>query len=465
MAQVLDRPLSESIEDLRKSLRGKAFLPGEDGFDQAVAGWNLLVQHQPAAIISVADEGDAQTALRFADQNGLPVAVQATGHGQFRTCVGGLLLDVSALNRVEVCPETKTAKVGGGTQWGQVIEAAGQYELLPISGSAPHVGVVGYTLGGGYGILSRRYGLGVDQVLSLRLINAQGEALALSPNENSEIFWAILGGGGAFGVVTEIEIQLHDQPEILGGSVMFDASLADVVYPAYLRFTKQAPEEVTSALTMMTFPPVPFIPELLHGRSMLIFSATAIGELAEAEALLAPMRSLDGAEFDAFRPMTYADTHEVFSDPIEPLPATCRGVLVKDLDEDSLAKALAEVGPAPESPNLLFRIRHYGGAVTRGGEHETAVGRQRQANYLMYFLGVPMGASSIEQMHAQAERVFGAIHSRVLSRGPLNWLGEGNVTGDDVKQVFSAEEYMRQLAAKLLVDPNNRFRSAGVGLS
>ncbi len=465
MAQAIEPTLVNTIHDLRRNLAGQAYLPDDEGFAQAMAGWNLLVQHQPAMIVSVQNESDVQAAVRFAEFHNLPIAVQATGHGQFRTCNGGLLLDVSALNSVEIDPSAKTAKIGGGTQWMDVIEKAAPHNLLAISGSSPHVGVVGYTLGGGYGILSRKYGLGVDQVLSLQLVDAQGDVMTVSPEENSELYWAILGGGGAFGVVTQIEVRLHDQPSILGGSVMFDASLADIVYPAYLQFTKQAPEEVTSALSMMTFPPVPFIPEFLHGRSMLIFSATALGDLADAEAMLAPIRDLPGAEFDAFRPMTYSDTHAVFSDPVEPLPATCRGVLLKDLDEDSLRTVLAEVGPASESANLMFRIRHYGGAVSRGGRHENSIGRQRQANYILYFLGVPMGPVTLEQMHEQAERVFQAIQPHVLSRGPLNWLGEGNVTGDQVKQVFSPEEYMRQLAAKLAVDPKNRFRYAGVGLS
>lgn len=465
MAQVIEPTLNVTIQDLRNSLRGKALLPGDEGFEQAVSGWNLLVQHQPAAVIIVKDESDVQAAMRFAERHELPVAVQATGHGQFQTCIGGLLLDVSALNSVEILPESKTANIGGGTRWISVIEAAAPHNLVPISGSSPHVGVVGYTLGGGYGILSRKYGLGVDQVLSLRLVNAQGELLVLSPQENAELYWAVLGGGGAFGVVTQIEIRLHDQPPILGGSVMFDATLADVVYPAYLQFTKQAPDEVTSGLSMITFPPVPFIPEFLHGRSMLIFSATALGDLAEAEAMLAPIRNLTGAEYDAFRQMTYADTHEVFSDPVDPLPATIRGALVKDLDEGSLSNLLAEVGPAPKSPNLVFRIRHFGGAVRRGGEFATSIERQRQANYLVYFLGVQMGSSTLEEMHSQAERAFHAIQPQVLSRGPLNWLGAGNVSGDEVKQIFSPEEYMRQLSAKLAIDPKNRFRYAGVGLS
>lgn len=465
MDQVIEPTIAHRIQDFRPQLKGTAFLPGEDGFAQAMAGWNLLVQHQPAIIVEAQDESDVKTAIHFATQLNLPIAVQSTGHGQFGTCEGGLLLNIAALNQVQVDPQTKTAKLGGGTRWSQVIEAASPYNLMPISGSSPNVGVVGYTMGGGYGILSRKYGLGVDQVISLRLIDPQGNATTVSQQENADLYWAILGGGGSFGVITEIEIQLHDQPPILGGSVMFDANLADHIYPAYLAFTQQAPDEVTSALTMMTFPPVPFIPEFLHGRSMIIFSATAIGDLPNAETLLAPMRSLNGAEFDSFHPMTYADTHAVFSDPVEPLPATCRGVLLKDLDPETLQVALDAVGPAAESANLLFRIRHYGGAIARKDQSLTSVGNKREAKYILYFLGFPMRPVTLDQMDEQAERTFAAIQSQVLCRGPLNWLGQGNVPKSEIKQTFTEEEYARQQNIKAKLDPNNRFRFAGVGLA
>lgn len=464
MEQVIEPTLATRLNDLRAQIKGSAYLPGDEGFAEGQAGWNLLVQHQPVVVIQAKDESDVQAAVRFANSQDLSIAVQATGHGQFKTCEGGLLLNISELTDVQIDPNTKSAKIGGGTRWAKVIEAAQPYNLMPVSGSSPGVGVVGYTIGGGYGIFSRQYGLGVDQVLSIRLVTPNGDIQDVTADTNPDLFWAILGGGGAFGVITQIEIQLHAQPTIFGGSVMFDASLTKDIYAAYLAYTKEAPEHVMSALTTITFPPVPFIPEFLHGRSMVIFSAAVLGDAENAEALLAPIRSQAGAEFDAFQPMTYADTWQIYNDPTDPLPATCRGTLLKDLEWSDLDRALEEFGNAAESPNLVFRIRHYGGAISRIEDDQTSIGAKRDAKYLMYFLGIPMGGSTIEAMHEQSDRVFTALKSQILTRGPLNWIGERNVAACDIQQHFTTEEYARQRDIKAGIDPENRFRFAGVGL-
>ncbi len=466
MDQILESPsLDSSIHHLRAELEGYAFLPGDEGFESAKFGWNLVVQHQPAIVVSAKSEGDVQTTVRFATTHKLPIAVQATGHGQFKTCLNGLLLNISSLNQVSIDTRAKTAKVGGGTQWHHVITEAEIHNLLPISGSAPHVGVVGYTLGGGYGILSRKYGLGVDQVISFRLINAYGEAFAVSEETNPDLYWAVLGGGGAFGVITEMEIQLHEQPKILGGSVMFDASLAEEIYPAFLEFTRQVSDDVTSAFTMMTFPPAPFVPEFLHGRSMLIFSATAIGGLADAEALLAPIRSLEGAEFDSFRPMRYSETQAVFNDPVDPMPSICKGVLLKNIEMGDIDKILTAVGPLQESPNLLFRIRHYGGAISRVEDNKTCMKAKREGRYILYFIGIPTNAEMLHKMNDQSSRTFQALEANTLCRGPLNWLGDGDVTSSCIESHFSDTDLNRLKKVKAVTDPENLFSHAGVGLA
>lgn len=465
MEQVIEPTLANRLNDLRAQIKGNAYLPGDDGFVEAQAGWNLLVQHQPAVVIQAKDESDVQVAIRFANDLNLPIAVQATGHGQFKTCEGGLLLNISELTDVQINPTNRSAKIGGGTRWSKVIEAAQPYNLMPVSGSSPGVGVVGYTIGGGYGIFSRQYGLGVDQVLSIRLVTPNGDIQHVTAETNPDLFWAILGGGGTFGVITQVEIQLHDQPHIFGGSVMFDASLTRDIYAAYLAYTKEAPEHVMSALTTITFPPVPFIPDFLHGRSMVIFSAAVLGDAEHAEELLAPIRNHVGAEFDAFHPMTYADTWQIYSDPTDPLPATCRGTLLKDLEWSALEGALDQFGNAAQSPNLVFRIRHYGGAISKVKDDRTSMGAKRDANYLMYFLGIPMGGPTIEAMHEQSSRVFASLKSQILTRGPLNWIGERNVAACDIQQHFTADEYARQQLVKAGIDPHNRFRFAGVGLN
>jgi len=463
--QAPPRPAAaETLDDLRTAVQGQVLLPGEPGFDEAAASWNLMIQHQPRLVVVPADEADVAAAVRYAHRNQLPVAVQTTGHGQPRRCEGGVLIVMRGLNRVTVDPKTSTARIGGGAVWADVIAQTAPHGLAPISGSSPGVGVVGYTIGGGYGLLSRMYGLAVDMVESFRIVTPDGWIRDASPSHQSDLYWAVLGGGGSFGVVTEMTVRLVPVDCMFGGSVMFDASLADKVYPAYLAWTKQVPNHVSSAIMMINFPPVPFVPEFLQGRSMLVVCGTTLGDFDEAEAWWAPIRSLEGAEFDSFRPMSYAESGDVFRDPTDPLPATGRGVLIRDLDEATLGRLLEAIGPAPQSPNLMIQLRHVGGAITSPGRYANATGSVREAQYLLYFLGVPMGPHTPADMAAHAEQAFASIESSILKRGPLNWLGEGHVQRDEIKGVYSEEEYARLLAVKSLVDPNNRFAFAGVGI-
>ncbi|MBX7135890.1 MAG: FAD-binding oxidoreductase [Fimbriimonadaceae bacterium] len=454
----------ELTENLKEKITGDVWSRGDAGYETARAAWNLIIDHQPDLIVVAQSEQDVVEAVRFAREHDLPVAVQATGHGQPRHCREGMLLVVRNLNTVQIDPVAKTATVGGGTKWGEVIPLACEHGLLPVSGSAPDVGVVGYTVGGGYGILSRKLGLASDSVLSFRIVTPQGELKVASPSENADLFWAVLGGGGAYGVITQMTQQLYEHGDLFAGSVMFDASLAEDVYPAYVAWTKTLPDEVSSAINMITFPPVPFVPEFLHGRSMVIVVAAALADPAQAEKMLAPIRNMPGAEFDAFRPMSYTESGDIYRDPVDPLPVRGRGVLIKDLDETTIREFLAAVGPASQSPNLMIQIRHLDGAMAKPGRHPNSTADRRQAKYLVYFLGVPMGPVTPQMMTDHAEGAFNALGDAVYSRGPLNFLGEGEVASEDIRHVYAADEYARLQAIKHSVDPSNRFRWAGVGL-
>jgi hypothetical protein len=452
------------IGNLRNRVEGEVFTPGQEGYDAAKSAWNLMIEHRPALIVVAKTEADVQHAVRFANGAELPICVQATGHGQPRQCMDAMLIVVAKLDRVKIFADQRLAQVGGGAVWSQVIEKSVPAGLIPVSGSSPGVGVVGYTLGGGFGILSRKYGLAVESVHSLRLVTPDGEIVRVSAVENEDLFWSILGGGGAYGVITEICIRLHPHPELFGGSVMFDASLSSEIYPRFVAWTKTVPDEVSGALTMITFPPVPFVPEFLHGRSMLVFSASALfGPEVSAE-YLAPIRNLPGAEFDSFRSFSYLESAEIYRDPVDPLPATGRGALITELDDASVAKLLAAIGSAPQSPNMMIQLRHLEGAVGRNEGISTAVGDRRRAKYLIYLLGVPLGPFTPAQMEDHAEHVISEMGEHIYARGPLNWLGEGNVSASLIQEAYAPDEYAKLNVIKEAVDPRNRFQFAGVGI-
>ena len=456
--------MNTKIASLRQKVAGSVLTPADSGYDAARAAWNLIIDQRPDLIVAPASEADVSAAVSYANANEMPVTVQATGHGQPRTCAGGVLINTSKLKSIAIDADAKTARLGAGVIWQDVIDAAHGHELAPVSGSSPNVGVMGFTFGGGYGITSRMHGLMIDNVREMRIVLANGEIKTASPQKNSEIFFAVLGGGGSFGVVTEITIDLHDHAEVFGGSVMFDATRATTVYEAYARWTAALPDAVSSALHLMSFPAVPFIPQVLHGRSMAIVIACVCHTMDRAEAWLEPIRSLAGAEFDSFRRMPYTESGAIFQDPLDPLPINGRGVLLSDFNAETAMAFLEAIGPMPRSPNLMIQLRHLGGAITRKGDPRASLLRNRRAKFLSYFLGIPSPANPPEAMVAHAERAFKAIQPWVLTRGPLNWLGEGNVEASSIKAVFADDEYERLLRIKQALDPGNRFANAGVGI-
>jgi len=457
--------MTGKLKSLKRMVSGAVLAPGDEGYDRARSGWNLAIDQRPDLIVVVANEADAIAAVDYANAIHASVTVQGTGHGQPKTCAAGVLINTASLNRVEINAARKTACIGAGARWEHVIEAAYPHGLAPVSGSAPNVGAVGYILGGGYGIASRKYGLAIDNVREFRIVVPGGDLRIASPEENADLFFAVLGGGGSFGVVTEMTIDLHDNAEVFGGSVMFDASRAAEIYRAYSGWVQALPDEVGSALHVMNFPSAPFIPAFLQGRSMVIVIACVSGALDKAEEWLKPVRTLEGAEFDSFHLMPYTESGAIFQDPVDPLPVNGRGVLLSDFTQKTAEAFLAAAGPLPQSPNMMIQLRHLGGAISRKGDPRSCIKRNRQAKFLTYLLGIPSPQNPPERMAAHAEGVFEAIKPWVFSRGPLNWLGEGAVPASSIRAVFADDEFERIRRVKESIDPRNCFSNAGLGIS
>jgi len=283
----------------------------------------------------------------------MPIAVQATGHGLANPLAGeGVLVSTRRMDSVDVDPGAGTAWVGAGARWRDVIEAAARYDLAPLSGSMPGVGAVSYTLGGGIGLMARRYGFAADHVTRLELVTVDGSLLTVSEHEEPDLFWALRGGGGSFGIVTALEMALMPVARLVGGGLMFDLGETPDVVSTWLHWTATMPSEMTSALTTME----------VSKRHMAYVQIAYLGSAAEADELAAPLRALKPA-YDGLREIPYRRSDTVFSEPDQPHAYVADNVLLRAIDEERLRDAIATSAPGRSVPSIIS-VRHLGGALS-----------------------------------------------------------------------------------------------------
>ena len=278
--------------DLTERVRGRVISPGDEGYDDARRVFNAMIDRRPSVIVQCSETGDVVAAVSYARENRLDVAVRGGGHSVpgFGTCDDGVVIDLSGMRAVQVDPERRTARAEGGTTWGVFNDATHAHGLATTGGVVSTTGVGGLTLGGGIGYLSRGVGLSCDNLISAEVVTADGSVVTASEQENEDLFWALRGGGGNFGVVTSFEFRLHPVAEIYGGPIFFDLEDAGTVLRTYREFIADAPEQFGGFPAFQIAPPLPFIPEERHGETMLAFVTCWAGPVDEGERVLQPLR-------------------------------------------------------------------------------------------------------------------------------------------------------------------------------
>ncbi|NJP88784.1 FAD-binding oxidoreductase [Nonomuraea sp. FMUSA5-5] len=344
-------------DDLRlPGFTGTVHLPGEAGYDEARRSLNPAVDSRPALIAEAQSVADLRIALLAARTHGLPFAVQSTGHGTHAPCDGGILVKTSSMASVLVDPARRIAHVGPGARWADVIAAAAPFGLAPLSGSAPSVGVTGYTLGGGLGWLARKHGFAADSVLRAEVLLADGRHVTASPASHPELFWALRGGGGGFGVVTSLEFRLHPVSEVFAGFVSFPIEVAERTLEAYRTWIDDAPDEISTAVVLKRMPGDEQTPAAVRGRHVVMLKVLHTGTAEEARRLLAPLLAAAGpALLDETRTTTYAATSmggtpNRHMDMFDTVPGEVVSALVRAAEQAQ-----------------TIEIRHWGGAMGRPG--------------------------------------------------------------------------------------------------
>src|SRR5215213_8684808 len=354
-----------AVEDLRAHLHGSLLRPGEEGYEEGSAAWNLNARQSPAVVVVAEDAEDVLAAVRFARDAGLGVGVMATGHGVGTPADGGVLINTSQMRGVRVDPVLRTARVEAGTLWKDVIPVAHAHGLATLAGSAPHVGVVGYTMGGGFGWLGRRYGLNSAGVTEARVVTASGHSLRVRPDENEDLFWGLKGGGGNFGIVTSLEFRLHPLATVYGGNVFYPVDRAGGVLNAYARWSAGLPDEMTTAVAIMNIPPLPRLPEPLRGRSVVVVKGAYAGERpGDGEEMFRTVREGFGEPIiDTFGKMPVAQMDRISMDPVDPLGVIQHAEILSDLPQEAIDALLRVAGSG--SPLTILEIRQLGGALSR----------------------------------------------------------------------------------------------------
>lgn len=377
---------------LRERLAGDVLLPGDAGWDGARQAWNLVADQRPAAVVYAASADDIVATLRFAAEHGLRVAAQGTGHGA--TTVPDLrstvLLRTSRMTKVEVDPSARRARAEAGALWSDVVPLAGTHGLAALHGSSGTVGVAGYTLGGGVGWLARSEGLACNSVTALAVVTADGEARRVSAEEEPKLFWALRGGGGAYAVVTELEFHLVAVPIVYAGQLMWPIEQAPQVVVAYRDWTADLPDSVTSSVKLVRFPPLPQLPAPLRGRSLVAVALAHLGDDAEGELLVAPLRAAAPPELDTLASMPATGLVDVAGDPQDPVPGLGGSVLLSDLPDAAVTAYLELAGPDVQSPLIHLELRHLGGALAESSPAHGAADRI-DGSFLAYGLGMPTG--------------------------------------------------------------------------
>lgn len=437
----------------RTDLTAPQFRPGEAGYDEEIAGFQTAYTHRPALVIGARHAEDVRSAVEYAARHGLPVAVQATGHGLSRAADGGVLISTRRMTEVSIDPGARTARVSAGVRAGALIEAAVAHGLAPLNGSSASVGVIGYHLGGGLGILARTFGYAADHVRAVEVVTADGRLRRLLPGD--ELFGAILGTGGNFGVVTALEIALFPITTVYGGQLVFDTPLVPAALEAWRQWTARVPDEMTSAITTMTMPDIPAIPERLRGRHIATINIAYTGTEADGEQLVEDLRAIGPRLRDDLRTMPYAETETIYGDPDFPHAYTATNTLLSALPAKATTAFLDVTGPHSPTP-VVAGFRHLGGALRRPSPAGIAVDH-RSAAYLARFITAP--ESDGTTVHDHHILIAKTLSPWTIGHS-LNFLyGAGDRVDDQQTRAgYERETYERLSALKTTYDPANLFR-------
>jgi hypothetical protein len=446
----------ENIAEFRTQLRGDLIEPSDTRYEEARKVYNAMISRNPRLIAKCADVADVMTALRFGHEHNLRVSIRGGGHnaGGLGVCDDGLVVDLSMIKYVHVDPASRKVRVGGGNTWGEVDHATHAFGLAIPSGIISTTGVGGLTLGGGIGHLTRQYGLTIDNLLSADVVLADGKFAVASPRENPDLFWAIRGGGGNFGVVTSFLFQAHPVSMVSAGPMLWELDQTEDIMKWYRDFIVQAPEELNGFFAFLTVPPGPPFPEELHFKKMCGIVWCYNGSLETANKILEPLRKFRPPAFEFFASMPFPMLQGMFDGLYVPgLQWYWKADFVNELSDEAVALHIRHGSQLPtlHSTMHLYPIN---GAAHRTGNSDTPWS-YRNANWSEVIVGVDPDPANKDHITTWAKDYWEALHPHGAGGAYVNFMMEGE--GEDRIRATYRDNYGRLAQIKAKYDPENFF--------
>ncbi|HET7445758.1 MAG TPA: FAD-binding oxidoreductase [Solirubrobacterales bacterium] len=427
----------------------------DSSWDAQRGAFNVLLDQQPAGIALPQNADDVAGVVRAAAAEGKRVSAQRTGHSAapLGSLAETVLIRTAGLTGIEIDAERRSARVGAGTLWGDFIPRASEQGLAALHGSTPTVCIAGYTLSGGVSFYGREFGLACNRVTAVELVTADGEQRRVGAENDPDLFWALRGGGGNFGVVTALEFDLLSMPERYAGALFFPIEQAGDVLHGWRAWTQTAPEQATTVGRIMNFPPIPEIPEPFRGQSFAVVEVIYNGDEASGDELVAPLRELGAVAMDTLATVPPAGITDLHMDPPEPSPYAGTSALTGDLDEAAIDAILAAVGPGSGSQLVSVELRHCGGALTRAAEGAGALAALPGS-----FLAFGVGIVPVPEALAPTRQWLDAFKDAVEPYRAGNYL---NFCDDptDLETAFPAQTVARLRELKHRYDPDDLFHA------
>jgi FAD/FMN-containing dehydrogenase len=446
---------ADKIDQFGSSLRGPMIRPGDECYEQARKVYNAMIDKRPGLIAQCADVADVITAVNFARENKTALAIRGGGHngGGLGICEGGVVIDLSRMRGVRVDPKARTVRAEGGCVWGDVDHATHAFGLATASGIISTTGVAGLTLGGGIGHLTRKCGLSIDNLLEVDVVLADGRFVTANAQENQDLFWAVRGGGGNFGVVTSFLFKLHPISTVYAGPMLWNLDQAGEILRFYREFIVNAPEDLNGFFAFLVVPPGPPFPEALHNKKMCGIVWCYTGPPDKAEEIFKPVRAVAKPALDFVGPLPHPALQSMF-DPIYPpgLQWYWRADFVNELSDEAIAVHLKH-GTALPSMHSTMHLYPIDGAAHRPGKNDTAFS-YRDSRWAEVIVAVDPDATKIQEMIPWVKDYWSALHPHSAGGAYVNFMME---EGQERVKATYRENYERLVTIKNKYDPGNLF--------